>query len=51
MTALKMDANIEKAKRKGKPPVGKMHAILTDPHLDTKTEICLLMNMIDRTIV
>ena len=31
---------------KGKSQVGKMDAILTDPHLDTRIKICILMNVI-----
>ena len=39
------DAQIAKVIGKGKSQVGKMDAILTDPHLDTRTERCILMTM------
>ena len=31
---------------KGKTHVGKMDAILTDSHLDTRITVCILMNVI-----
>ena len=31
---------------KGKAQVGKMDAILTDSHLDTRSKICILINVI-----
>ena len=35
------DARIAKVIGKGKSQVGKMDAILTDPHLDTRTKVCI----------
>ena len=40
------DAHIAKVTRKGKSQVGKMGVILTDPHLDTRIKICILINVI-----
>ena len=40
------DAHIAKVTGKGKSQVGKMDVILTDPHLDTRIKICILMNVI-----
>ena len=40
------DAHIAKVLGMGKAQVGKMDAILTDPHLDTRIKICILMNVI-----
>ena len=41
------DTHIAKVIGKGKAHVGKMDAILTDPHLDTRIKRCILMNLID----
>ena len=38
------DAHIAKVIGKDKSQAGKMGAILTDPHLDTRIKICILMN-------
>ena len=40
------DANMAKVIGKGKSQVGKMDVILTDPHLDTRITICILINVI-----
>ena len=40
------DAHIAKVLGKGKAHVGKMDAILTDSHLDTRIKRCVLMNVI-----
>ena len=40
------DAHIAKVIGKGKAHVGKMDAILTDSHLDTRIKRCILMNVI-----
>ena len=40
------DAYIAKVIGKGKSQVGKMDAILTDPHLGTRIKICILMNVV-----
>ena len=40
------DAHIAKVIGKGKAHVGKMVAILTDSHLDTRIKICILTNVI-----
>ena len=40
------DARIAKVIGKGRSQVGKMGVILTDPHLDTRIEICILVNVI-----
>ena len=40
------DAHIAEVIGNGKSQVGKMDAILTDPHLDTRIKICILMNVI-----
>ena len=40
------DAHIAKVIGKGKSQVGKMDAILTDPHLDTRITICILIHVI-----
>ena len=32
--------------RKGKAHVGKMDAILTDSHLDSRVKVCILMNVV-----
>ena len=40
------DAHIAKGIEKGKAHVGKMDAILTDSHLDTRIQRCILMNVI-----
>ena len=40
------DARIAKVIGKGKSQVGKMDAILTDPHLDTRIERCILIDVI-----
>ena len=37
------DAHIAKVVGKGKSQVGKMDAILTDPHLDTRIKICIIL--------
>ena len=36
--------------RKGKSQIGRMGAILTDPHLDTRIEICILINVTARKL-
>ena len=41
-----MGLHIAKGIGKGESQVGKMHAILTDPHLDTRIERCILTNVI-----
>ena len=41
-----MDDHMATAIRKGKSQVGKMDAILIDPHLDTGITICILMDVI-----
>ena len=38
-------AHIANVIGKGKSQVGTMDATLTDPHLDTRIEICILMNV------
>ena len=38
------DAHIANVIGKGNAHVGKMDAILTDSHLDTRMDICILMN-------
>ena len=45
------DAHIAKVIGKGKSQVGKMDAILTDPHLDTRIKICIVLNVIVQNIV
>ena len=40
------DTHMAKVIRKGKAHVGKMDAILTDSHVDTRAKRCILMNMI-----
>ena len=41
------DAHVAKVIRKGNSQVGgKMDAILTDPHVDTRIKICILVNVI-----
>ena len=35
-----------KAVGKGKSQVGKIDATLTDPHLDTRIKICILINAV-----
>ena len=40
------DAHIAKTKGKGKSQVGKMDAIITDSHVDTRIKICILINVI-----
>ena len=40
------DAHITKAVGKGKSQVGNMGAILTDPHLGTRINRCIMMNVI-----
>ena len=40
------DARVAKVIGKGKSQVRKMDVILTDPHLDTRIKICILMNVI-----
>ena len=40
------DAHINKVIGKGKAHVGKMEAVLTDSHLDTRIKRCILMNVI-----
>ena len=40
------DAHIAKVIGKGKSQVGKMDAIVTDSHLDTRLKTCILMNII-----
>ena len=35
---------------KGKTQVGKVHAILTDSHLDTRIEICIMVNVVVRKL-
>ena len=40
------DAHIANVIGKGKSQVGKMDAILTDPHLDTRIKICILTEVI-----
>ena len=40
------DAHIGKEIGKGKSQEGKMDAILTDPHLDTRIKRCTLMHVI-----
>ena len=40
------DARIAKVLGKGKSQVGKMHAILSDSHLDTMIKNCILMNAV-----
>ena len=40
------DAHIAKVIEKGKLRPGKMDAILTDPHLDARIKICILMNVV-----
>ena len=40
------DAHIAKVIGTGKPQVGKIDAILTDPHLDTRIKIRVLMSVI-----
>ena len=37
--------NITKVIGKGKSQVGKMDAILADPHFDTRSQICILINV------
>ena len=41
-----LDTHVGKVIRKGKAHVGKMDAILTDSHLDTRIKICIRMNVI-----
>ena len=41
-----MDAQVAKVIGKGKSQAGKMDVILTDPHLDTRIKICILINVI-----
>ena len=41
-----MGCTHSESNRKGKSRVGKMDAILTDPHLDTKIKKCIMMNVI-----
>ena len=38
--------HIAKVMGKGESQVGKMDAMLTDPHLDTRIKICILMNVV-----
>ena len=40
------DAHIAKVIGKGKAHTGKMDAILTDSHLDTRVERCILIDVI-----
>ena len=40
------DAHMTEVIGKGKSEVGKMDAILTDPHLDTTITVCILINVI-----
>ena len=40
------DAHIAKVIGEGKVHVGKMDAILTDSHLDTRVNRCIMMNVI-----
>ena len=40
------DAHIAKVIGKGKSQVGKMDAILTDSHLDTRIKLCILINVV-----
>ena len=40
------DTHIAKVMGKGKSQVGKMDAILTDPHLDTRIKLCILTNVV-----
>ena len=40
------DAHIAKVIGKSKSLVGKMDAILTDPHFDTRIKICIVINVI-----
>ena len=40
------DTHIAKVLRKGKTQIGKMDAILTDSHLDTRIKKCILINVI-----
>ena len=44
------DTHIAKVVGKGKAQVGKMDAILTDPHLDTRIKVCILMIVIVRKL-
>ena len=43
-------AHIAKIIGKGKSQVGKMDAILTDPHQDTSIETCIMINVIVQTL-
>ena len=45
-TALGIYIYIANVTGKGKAHIGKMHAILTDSHLDTRVKRCILKNVI-----